>query len=416
MKIINFKYQFLLVVIGLVWINLFDFLLQLSLQNTICNDATNYVEAATMLFQNGQTHYFRPSVLAFLHGIPFLFGVENISEIYAFSYYLNILCWLGFSLVFYKMITHFFSPEKSFIIALCPLFFFGSLSLIFQALSENVFMFLLICAFFNLSKFYKSNKYFNLSIAISLFIIAILVRPGIMFFTILIIVFFIKTIFQNLNHKANIIMLFAISLLVLHGLGMKKQYGNFAISHIDSYTYYNYLGTRADFLQTNSIFNQGNTTRNQFMMSHKYSEFTQIAKQDFYNQLKNNSTNLFKAYFYNIFENTKTGSTGIYELINVKKSGAFNGLKYFFATASKWQNRICTIVGFFLSVYFLRVTFMKRNVMFFISLFILYTIATSAVSCCQGDRFHVIFFPFVVLLAMHYLNGTVKLLSEPLQK
>ena len=81
MKIINFKYQFLLVVIGLVWINLFDFLLQLSLQNTICNDAANYVAAATMLFQNGQTHSFRPSVLAFFHGIPFLFGVENISEI-----------------------------------------------------------------------------------------------------------------------------------------------------------------------------------------------------------------------------------------------------------------------------------------------------------------------------------------------
>ncbi len=189
MKIVNYKYHFLLIMLGLIWINLFDFLLQLGLQTNICNDATNYVEASDFLYNYGQTHYFRPSFLAILHGIPYLFGANNISEIYAFSYYLNIFCWLGYSLVFFEMIKHFFKPRKSFFIALCPLLFLGTMSLIFQALSENVFMFLLISAFYNLSTYFQTKQYANLSIGISLMIVGILVRPGILFFTILIIFF-----------------------------------------------------------------------------------------------------------------------------------------------------------------------------------------------------------------------------------
>ncbi len=197
---------------------------------------------------------------------------------------------------------------------------------------------------------------------------------------------------------------------------MKKHYGNYTISYIDSYTYYNYLGTRADLLQVGSEFDQGNTSRYQFMMKHKYSEFKKIAKEDFYNQIQNNTLNLFIAYLHNIFENTKTGSSAIYDLKNVKNCSSFDSLKYFFATTSKWQNRFCTIVGFFLSLYVLRNTFMKRNLEFFIALFIIYTISTSAVSCCQGDRFHLVFFPLVIFLTTVFISEKFKLLSEPLQK
>lgn len=416
MKIKKYKYQMLLIFIGLVWISILNYLLQLPLQTTVYNDATNYVEAAQFLYQRQQVHYFRPSFLAFLQGIPFIFGAADDLAIYQFSYFLNLFCWLGFLVVFYELLTDYFNQTAAFLLALCPLFFFGAIVLLHHPLSENVFMFTLILAFYYLSKYFKNSQYFNLSLSLSLFLVAILIRPGILVFSSVILLVFLPKIIIHFKNKANILLLIAGFLVAFHGSQMKQQYGIFTVSFIDSYTYYNYLGTRAEFLKTSTTFNQGSTQRNQYLVKKPYAEFPALAQKDFQNQILHNPTNLLQAYFENIVENTKTGSTFLYDLQNINNTAYYDSVKLTIADSTKWTNRILTIIGFLLSTYFIAGFYKKRNVVFFIAGYVLYTIVTSAVSCCQGDRFHLTFFPLVIILIAFFSLSKSKLLSELLQK
>lgn len=400
MKIKKYKYQILLVFIGLVWITILNYFLQLPLQTIVYNDAANYIEAAQFLYQKQQVHYFRPSFLAFLQGIPFIFGATDDFAIYQFSYFLNLFCWLGFLVVFYELLKDYFNQTAAFLLALCPLFFFGAISLLCHPLSENVFMFVIILAFYYLSKYFKNSQYFNLSFSLSLFLIAILIRPGILVFSIIIILAFLHKIIQHLKNKANVLLLISGFLIVFHCFQMKQQYSVFTVSFIDSYTYYNYLGTRAEFLKTSTTFNQGSTERNQYLLKKPYAKFPAIARRDLQNQILNNPKNLLKAYFDNILENIKTGSTFLYDLQNINNTVYFDSLKLVIADSTKWTNRILSILGILLSTYFIARFYKKQNSVFFIAVYVLYTVITSAVSCCQGDRFHLTFFPLVIFMVV----------------
>jgi len=137
----KYKYQIILIIIGIVWISFLNELMQIKQQNNICNDCDNYRESASYLYNNFKTHYFRPIGMAIITGIPYLFGATD-ATIYEFSLIINIIAWLGSSLLLFNFLKKQLPINKA---LLWSLLFYSILSFVFinfQLLTESIFTFL----------------------------------------------------------------------------------------------------------------------------------------------------------------------------------------------------------------------------------------------------------------------------------
>jgi hypothetical protein len=74
---------------------------------------------------------------------------------------------------------------------------------------------------------------------------------------------------------------------------------------------------------------------------------------------------------------------------------------------SKWQNRLFTILGFLLAIFYGFKSYKNVNPISFVAFFIIYIYVLSGISCGQGDRFHLVTFPFVVLLLAKFVSERV---------
>ena len=96
----NLKYVGLIILVSLCCLFGMNFLLQIDLQNIIYPDSLGYHEAAKNLYIFARGHNYRPMLLAAIHGFPYLLG-GNDSTIYQVSFYLNLMCWLGFAIALF---------------------------------------------------------------------------------------------------------------------------------------------------------------------------------------------------------------------------------------------------------------------------------------------------------------------------
>ena len=399
----KFKYQIILIIIGIVWIAFLNELMQIIGQNNICNDCDNYRESASYLYHNFKTHYFRPIGMAIVTGLPYFFGATDVS-IYKFSLIINIITWLGTALLLFN----FLKKQLTINIALLwTLLFYSIISFVFinfQLLTESIFTFLMVTVFYFLDKYFNSKSFYFLSIGISILLFAMLIKPSIKFFAIVIFIYFGKTLITDYKSKSMLFIYFSLMLIAFQHIKMKYDYGNYTLSYIDSFTYYNYLGSKAFYFKTNDTLNQNNNKRANFLANFSYPEQRNIATKDLLNQIRNNKINLIKAYISNLSENTKTPNTTISTLKNLKNNSYYHSLKKCLIIISKYQNRFFTIIGFILALYYLLYYYKQDYVCSLIGLYILYIIVVSGVSCSQGDRFHIVFFPFVIILMARFYN------------
>ena len=136
-----------------------------------------------------------------------------------------------------------------------------------------------------------------------------------------------------------------------------------------------------------------------------------MGRRTFVYKLLNPTTNIsFLEKEYNIIEHCLQNDITLYSSIKTELSLIFD--------ITKWQNRIFTFLGVLLSALFLYNNFRKERAYFFVALFITYIIVLSGISCGQGDRFHLVTFPFVILLLAKYVSRRNFFISffAPLQK
>ncbi|GAA4048187.1 hypothetical protein GCM10022388_12180 [Flavobacterium chungnamense] len=412
---LKYKFEILIVLIGFLWIEFLNFILQLDIQNRISPDAESYFESAYDLYFLHKGHQYRPVFLALIHGIPFLFGCSNL-EVFKACYPINFLFWIGTGLLLFKILCNILTLKKSFYISLISIFFIGSAICIFNLYSENIYLFFIVLGFYFLQKYYVNSKFLFLSISLSIFIISMLIKPGAKLFAIFLVLFFVKEILKNYNNKA-IIFLYGSFFLVLIQCGLlKKQYGDFTISYIDSVTYYNYLGSKAVCLSQGKKLNQLDNPRMDYIFSISNTETKKIAFDDLINQISNNKFYLFYAYLSDVYDNSTAGNTALDYTININNTGYFKFSKIFFFTISKFQNMFFTIIGFFLSISMFFSSYKKEPYFSLISFFVLYTIFLSGISCSQGDRFHLPILSFVLILIAKKIFDKTKHSFEPLQK
>lgn len=410
MKILflKFKYEFLIILIGLLWIETLNFLLQLNIQNIIYPDSESYFESAQNIYIYQRGHNYRPIVLAAIQGIPFLFGFSNWM-VYKSCALMNFIFWIITSILIYKIGLTYFYKKTAFLIAVITLFCISSSISIFHLLSENIYIFFIVLTFYFLQEYYKKNSFKYLAIALSILTVTMLIRPGAMLLAIGFIIFFLKELYRNYNRKIMFFFYLSWLLVFIQCVGLKYQFGNFTISYIDSVTYYNYLGSKAICLRDGKEYNQMNNPRGNYIYSfvNNGQMIKKTATDDLVEQLMHNKFYLFYAYLSDIYDNSTTGNTILRDCVNIKNTSYFKPVQKLLFWITIWQNKILTIGGFFIAVYSFFFYFKKIILLSLISFFVIYTIILSGVSCSQGDRFNIVFFPLLLLLASKFIADRI---------
>jgi hypothetical protein len=399
------KYEYVLIFISLFSIFLINSLLSLFSQNDLCLDCENYLESAIYLFKNFEVHYYRPIGMSIIYGFPIMFGYDSYLDLYNYVIIINILFYIGIIIYFFKICSLFFDKKKSFYFSLLLITYFGISLHINEILSEIAFIFFTLIAFYCLAKYYILNKTDYLFYAISLFLFTILIRPGIFYFAFGILILNLFTIYKNWSIKRILILIVPAFLILFQMIKMKEQYGNYTISYIDAVTYYNYLGSKSIGLKNNKILNQNSNKRADFIFNQTYKNQKNIAYQDLIYQIKNNTYYLVKAYIDDLEENTKTATSRLQNLKNIKNEKYFDEKIKLFSEITEWQNKLSTLFGLLLALYF-TITYNKHNkIVFVFVLYFIYIFFISGISSTQGDRFHIVFYPIVLLLLLFFLKN-----------
>ena len=415
--LLKYKYHLLIIFVGLCCLEVLNFLLQLDKQMLIYPDCSNYLESAQKMYLKFTGHYYRPMLMAFIVGIPYLFGSSD-AGIFEWSFVVNVFCWLGTSIILFEILKSFFKEKVAFWFAMLPFFILGNIILNYHLLTENIFVFFIILAFYLLFQYYKTGKFWYLSLSLSLVLSSMLIKPGAKFFGIVMLLFFVKEILKNYKHKSMIFLYGSLLMIVIQVVGMKVQYGDFTISYIDGVTYHNYICSKAECYKNGKEYEQINNPRAEYLFGLDFTDQKKVALEDLKHQIKTNFPNLVKAYFSDVIENSKTGNACVEDLKNYENNHYFSFWKSFVFDISIWQNRLFTLLGLVLSVFFLFKGFKKEKAYFFVAFFVDYIIILSGISCGQGDRFHLVTFPFVILLLAKFLSEKKRLkpFFEPLQK
>jgi hypothetical protein len=349
--------------------------------------------------------------MAVINGFPYLFRSSNETVI-AYSFFVNVFCWLATFLLLFEILKQFIKPKLAFFFSVLAIFFVGNTAFVFHLLTENIYVFFIVLGFYFLMKYYKEKSFWLLSVSLSIFILSMLIKPGSKFLAIVFVLYFGKELYKNYKSRATFFIYGSLLLVFVQCAGIKYQFGNFTLSYIDSVTYYNYIGSKAMDFKYGKDYDQLKNPRTEFIFSFECNAQRKIATEDFKQQLQFNKLNLLRAYFSDILDNSNSGNICISDCENIKKRSSFAFWKLLFFDISQWQNRIFTIIGFCLSLFYFFKSYKNEIFFSFISFFILYIIVLSGISCGQGDRFHVITFPFVIVLLAKFLAGKGTLFSK----
>jgi hypothetical protein len=271
-------------------------------------------------------------------------------------------------------------------------------------LSELPFLFLMLLVFYFLTHYFNTFTIRYLHIAVFILLFSILVRPGIVFFVILVLLFFYKELLKSILSKSFILILLAVFLLAFQMISMKSKFGDYTFSYIGDVTYYNYLGSKAICFKENKVLNQSTNSRAAYIFSLDYANQKKVATQDLLSQVQFNTKNLVLAYIDDVEENTKTGSSNLLIVENKNKSVGFDLIVKIAQELSEWQNKLLTLFGLIFSIVLILVHKKVPKIILFFCTYFFYVFLISGISSSQGDRFHVLFYPFVLILIFYSLK------------
>ena len=399
----KYQYQLLLMATGISSLLILCGLLDIHLQTIIFPDAGNYNESATNLYWFQRGHCYRPILMASIYGFPLLFGASD-QDLYGIATYINILLWLFSIILLFEIIQYYVSKRIAFWLSFLFVFFIGITLFNFHLLAEIPFLFFLISSFYFLQKYSQTKVLKWLVIALSILVLSMLIKPGSKFFAILLLFYFSKILFLHFKQKVMLLLYASILLCFVQAAGLKYQFGDFTISYIDNVTFHNYLFSKADCYRKGIEYKQLDNPRAEYLFTKKVHEQKKIAKEDILEQIQNNKINLIKAYFHNFVWNSLSGNIVVKSYSNLSNSPSYSKIQHVLYWISKYQNRMMTIFGIVLSLLTLLKYYRKDFFLFFTALLVLYIIGISGISSDQGDRFHIITYPFTLILLANYLK------------
>ncbi len=397
------KYEYLLFFIAIIGTFFFLDVIQLKVHLSPVGDDTTYLLAAKKIYFQGLASDDRPILIALIDGFPFLFGFPS-PVVVNWGIFVNYCCWFSTVLLIFKIIADQLNRQIAFLSSLFFLFCIGNLAIVFNFLSESIFIFILVLSVFFANKYFKTNNPNFITLGIALLVFAILIKPMSIGLVLIYALFFFSKLKSVLWNKFSGLILVGLSMIFFQMYSLKQQYGDYTISYIDSITYYNYLGAKADCFRKGIEYLPGKNERALYFSKFSSHEQRKIANDDMKAQIKDNTFNLLKAYLFCMYSNSSKGSFIVSECKNEAGTFYFDAFQFLFKAISKIQNIVLTIVGVLLSLYSLTIN--RKNQTVFnrmISVIILYIFFISAISCFQCDRFHIVFYPLVIMLLATYV-------------
>jgi len=276
------------------------------------------------------------------------------------------------------------------------------------ALTETGYAFLLILSLYTLNKYLivqQSSYVFWFFFALGS---ASLFRPGLYLFTILIAPAFIllQVAYKRFTVKGLGAVLMGLLLtLGFQSMWMNSYFNSFKLTYIDDITWHRYGGTLAQTISdknciSNSCFRETQALRDSMLNNMNLEELHRFASEERKNMLLNQPAALFKMMKINVTTNLISGSVQPEE----------NDVIY---NWTRFVNLFLSISPFIFFMPFLIFAnlrkYLDENTMIcliFILAVIAYTIITSGISCYQGDRFHIPFYP-LSLAMLSWLIGNL---------
>ena len=83
--LLKYKFHFFIILIALSVLLILDFILQLSSQNIRFWDSLSYAESAFGMYKLHCGNAYRPMIITFITGLPYLFG-GNENDLFVFSF------------------------------------------------------------------------------------------------------------------------------------------------------------------------------------------------------------------------------------------------------------------------------------------------------------------------------------------
>jgi len=399
----RFKFEGILVTLSLAWAIFASYSIQLTPEYSPTGDDWSYLNATLKLYLEGLPDEGRPFGIAAIYGLPILFG-GAADIVVSWGLGINIGCWFASIILFYRILSHRIKQLEAFIYSVVMMLCVGNLAIAFRFLPESIFILLLLVAVAFLSRFYltRNIKYLTGSIATLLF--AVMIKPVALGLAGLVAIYHFRSLEKIVKHKSSVAIYGALMLIGLQMVQMKKTYGDYKISYIGNITYYNYLGAKADCYRKNIEFIPGENKRAKYFQSFSSHDQQRLVKEDIAEQLQNNTFNLARAYLYCLYSNSSKGSYIVSQCENKNGSPLFDVFHFFFKALSKLQNIALTILGIALSIYFWIRRKEASGFAEMLGVFVLYIFFVSGMSCFQADRFHLVFFPFAIILIAEYRN------------
>lgn len=257
---------------------------------------------------------------------------------------------------------------------------------------------MIVLSVYFIHKYYQTKTHYYITIAISILLLNALIKPVSIGLALIFIAFFIFKLKKIVFNRYAILLLISCFLIVMQMFSVKKNYGDFTISYIGSITYYNYLGAKSDCYKKGIEYVPGDNERTKQFTGLSSHEMKEKARQDFVDQLNNNTLNLGKAYLFCLYKNSSKGSYIVSECKNNDQTPYFDFFYFVFKAIAKLQNILFTIGSILVSFYLLLNFKKTEKIYLLISLSILYLFFISGISSFQCDRFHLAFFPLTLLL------------------
>lgn len=359
-------------------------------------DTLSYLEASRRLAFHGQVHPVRPLGIAFLHAIPYFFGATEKWVIWSLILLQNIV-WIVSILLFYRTSFILLNRKMAFYLTIFFLFSFGYFLLPSIILSEVWTIFFVVLLLNQLIKYHQYKAFSYLISLSSILILLTLIRPGFYYPALLFLGYLIlRIIFKYRNWSPNyLILIFSLALLLLNNSLIYKNHGQFKPSYIDDLTLYVYLGAYGHTEIQNTSTARVQRERREEIKNLDHSAIHSLALEDIKFQLAYHPRVIIKYLIRNIYLNSTTGTIVMFKL---KENSKLNPVFY---TIFYWLSQIQNTIFVILSICLPCILWIKKKSMdiLWVTLTLLpwYILFTSGISYLQGDRFHVVFYPIILI-------------------
>jgi hypothetical protein len=386
-------------------------------------DTVSYLESTQRLISHFQPHPYRCIGYSLFLAIPYaLFSSSNLLFICVHTIQLMML--FTIYVIVYVLLKKYVSNKLALVMIIGFMLNISYIGYAYLVLTEIPFLLLITLSVFYFHHYLQYNKVQHLFIGFTFLCFSILFKPGFYLFGLLIFISICLLFFVRNASFKNLLILFIIMLSTIgfQKIWMNSSYNTFKLSYIDDITKYRYLNSSIIAFKNNLELTPLMQQRDQAMLVNFNNFKTADNLNTFHLSVKAESSFLLKQYplasLYaftdNIYSNYHSGNAIIRD-IEVPNLNNETARKAFFNYTRIW-NMLMGAILIISTVYFLiiiRKLYRIHQARFFFIVLLFsycyYNILISGASFYQGDRFNVVWMPFVLIILS--LLGSKKLLK-----